>query len=162
MEVSYAKSFVRQMTDKLEPELVEYYKTEKGKNKLFDRPLEKLVEQILKEELNKTDKAVLSKVACAKKKVLARKKSRYYKSCEEMVKAEVWKKGGDNYFFRDHLTVYNMTGALMLNNVMYMDFQTMERDMLEIIKKWSKNKETRMIDFPGEGKKTPKSREKDF
>lgn len=162
MEVNYAKSFVRQMTDKIDPELVGYYKEEKEKNKLFDRPLEKIVEQILKEELNETDKAVLSKVAYAKKKVLARKKSRYYKSCEEMVKTEAWKKGGDNYFFRDHLTVYNMTGALMLNDVLYMDFQTMERDMLENIKKWSKNKETRMIDFPGQGKKTPKSREKDF
>lgn len=156
--IKYSKSFINKITSNLDQKLVEYYQSKQGKNKAFDVPLESLVEQVFIAELdNTTDRSELRKIATAKKKVLAKKKSRYYKSCSDMVETDEWKNESDSYFYRDALTVFNMTGQLVLNGHQYQDFPEMEQAQLEVIRKWSTDDKSRMIDYPGQEKRTPRA-----
>lgn len=160
--IKYSKSFINRMTSRIDTALVEFHENKRSKMKIFDKPLSMFVEQVLVEGLNTTDRAELRKIASAKRKTLAKKKSRYYKTCSDMVETNEWKNESDTYFYRDALTVYNMTGQLFLNGKQYPNFPSMEKEQLRIIKEWSADSESKMIDFPGQGKKTPKSQERDF
>lgn len=160
--IKYSKSFINKITSKIDPDLVEFHTNKRIKMKAFDKPLNIFVERVLVEDLDTTDKNELRKIATSKRKLYAKKKARYYKSCSDMVDTGEWKNESDTYFFRDALTVYNMTGQLFLNGKEYPDFPSMEKEQLEIIKKWSMDNESKMIDFPGQGKKTPKAQERDF
>lgn len=160
--IKYSKSFINKITSKVDPAIIEYHENRKDRYKIFNKPIESFVESVLIEELGTTDRIELRKIAGVKKKALIRKKNRYYKNCSDMVETNEWKNESDSYFYRDALTVYNLTGQLVLNNKVYPDFPSMEQEQLRIIKEWALDNDTKMIDFPGQGKKTPKAQEKDF
>ena len=160
--IKFSKSFINKISSKIDPELVEYHATRQNRYKAFDKPLESFVERVLVNELGTTDRTELRKLSTIKKRMMVRKKSRYYRICSDMVEAQEWKNESDVYFYRDALTVYNLTGQLILNNKEYPDFPSMEKEQLRIIKDWATDVETKLINFPGQGKKTPKSQERDF
>ena len=160
--IKFSKSFINKISSKIDPELVEYHATRQNRYKAFDKPLESFVERVLVNELGTTDRTELRKLSTIKKRMMVRKKSRYYRICSDMVEAQEWKNESDVYFYRDALTVYNLTGQLILNNKEYPDFPSMEKEQLRIIKDWATDVETKLINFPGQGKKTPKSQESDF
>ena len=113
--IKYSKSFIKKITSKVDPAIIEYHENRKDRYKIFNKPIESFVESVLIEELGTTDRIELRKIAGVKKKALIRKKNRYYKNCSDMVETNEWKNESDSYFYRDALTVYNLTGQLVLN-----------------------------------------------
>lgn len=160
--IKYSKSFINKISSKIDQDLIEYYQSRRNRYKVFDKPFESFVEHILVEDLGTTDRMELRKMSYVKKKSYARKKLRYYKTCCDMVETNEWKNESDTYFFRDALTVYKLTGQLILNNKEYPDFPSMEQEQLFIIKDWAMNVESKLINSPSQGKKTPRMQERDF
>jgi len=156
--IKYSKSFINKITATLDSDLIEFYNNKQLKLKPFNEPLETVVERVFIEELDNTaDRAELRKIVSAKKRNLSRKKARCYKSCAAMVDTEEWKNESECYFYRDALTVFQMTGQLVANGIKYKSFPEMEREQLARIKQWAESDETRMMDYPGQEKKTPKT-----
>lgn len=160
--IKFSKSFINKISNKIDPDLIEYHANRKNRYKAFNKPFESFVEKVLIDELGTTDRTELRKISTMKKRMMVRKKARYYKTCADMVEAHEWKNESDIYFYKDALTVYNLTGQLILNGNEYPDFPAMEKEQLRIIKDWSTDINTKLISFPGQGKKTPKSQERDF
>lgn len=160
--IKFSKSFVNKISSKVDADLIEYHANRQNRYKVFDKPFESFVERVLTDELKTTDRMELRKLSTVKKKMMVRKKLRYYRICSDMVETHEWKNESDTYFYRDALTVYNLTGQLILNDVEYPDFPSMEKEQLKIIKEWATDVDTKLISFPGQGKKTPKSQERDF
>ena len=156
--IKFSKSFINKITNKIDPELIEFHQSKRSKNKAFDEPLDTFVERVFLEELNEAmDRTELRKLASAKRKVLAKKKSRYYKRCQDMVETQEWKNESDSYFYRDALTVFRMTGQLILNGEQYKSFPEMEQEQLRIIKEWSTDPNSKLINYPGQEKMTPRA-----
>ena len=160
--IKYSKSFINKISGKIDKDLVEYYESRKNRYKAFDKPFESFVERVLVDDLKTTDRMELRRLSSIKKRSITRRKFRYYKTCCDMVETNEWKNESDTYFYRDALTVYNLTGQLILNDKEYPDFPSMEQEQLRIIKDWSLDANSKLINCPGQGKKTPKMQERDF
>ena len=160
MKRGYTRSLVLELKNGISKELVEYFDTTKKTNKMFPSDLITVVDEVVTEELNEeTNTSELKKIYRTKKKNLLTKKKRYYENCKRMVESQSWKTDDiERYCFKD--VAYNnkffneeQWNAAYNNKT----FEAVQAEELEKIKKWAEDSSSKMIEYGGREKRTPKS-----
>lgn len=163
--ILFSHVFIKELVDKMDEDLVQYYYNNVKKNKYFARPLQDTVKIIMDEQISTisvenitedlTNVGALQLKSLYSKRMKNRstKKKRYYKKCKDMYDLKI-KDGDDNHYFMwKTLSLYNISAASFDGA----DFEKLEKERLEMIERWSIDSNTKMIAYPGEEVQTPRS-----